>query len=85
MELTRRFSQQQQKIHTQYHVFRFADTCKNPKQSSNAKYLFLFLCFILKLKIQGHAQLAVTFYVQSCEYASLTEASHTFIIFFFLT
>lgn len=28
--------------------------------SSNTKYLFLFLCFILKLKIKGHAQLAIS-------------------------
>lgn len=56
----------------------FADTFKNPKweinkSSSNAKYPFLFICFILKLKIQSHVQLAITFCVQSCEYASLRE------------
>lgn len=80
MEVTRKFSQQQKKkLHTHYHGFRFADTCKSPKWeinkcSSKAKYLFLFPCFILKLKIQGHVQLAITFCVQSCEYASLREA-----------
>lgn len=37
------------------------------------KYIFLFLCYILMLKIQGHGQLAITFCVQSCENAFLRE------------
>lgn len=86
MEVTRKFSQQKKKrFYTHYHGFRFADTCKSPKMKclSEAKYFFLFLCFILKRKIQGHAQLAITFYVQGCEYASLGEAVFLLLLFFY--
>lgn len=77
-EITRKFSQLKKVVHTHYHGFGFAATCKSSKleinrSSSKVKCLFLFLCFILKLKIQGHAQLAITFCVQSCENAFLRE------------
>lgn len=77
-EITSNFSQLKKVVHTHY-GFWFAATCKSSKleinkSSSKVKYLLLFLCFILKLKIQGHAQLAITFCVQSCENAFLRES-----------
>lgn len=77
-EITSNFSQLKKVVNTHY-GFRFAATCKSSKleinrSSSKVKYLLLFLCFILELKIQGHAQLAITFCVQSCENAFLRES-----------
>lgn len=77
-EITRKFFQLRKVDDKHYHCFRFVAACKNPKveinrSSSKVKYLFLFLCFILKLKIQHHTQLAITFCVQSCENILLRE------------